>query len=149
MGDWPGSSVGFPGLSEQGQHPPLLSCSSVLEGPSCLLLLISLASLLCPKDPHGLEGVSEGIGPNLRAEQASLADWAGDTLVHYSLIGDPKVTSRCGNYSLPFRHPSGMPALSSLHLAYPLSPPMSYQFIWGFLLSPWASRSPTIVLWVP
>ena len=38
---------------------------------------------------------------------------------------------------------SGSLILSGLHFSFPLSPLMSYQFTWAFLLSPWASGSST------
>ena len=37
---------------------------------------------------------------------------------------------------------SEAPILSGLHFSFPLSPPTSYWFTWGFLLSPWASGYP-------
>ena len=58
-GTSPGSPAGFLGSSGRGKHPPLLSCSSVPEGPSHLPLLISPASLLCPQDLRGLDGALE------------------------------------------------------------------------------------------
>ena len=47
-GDWPGRSAGSPDPSEQGNRPPLLSCSSWMAPPTC------------PQDPHGLDGALDG-----------------------------------------------------------------------------------------
>ena len=65
------SECGVPHLgAQQAPQAPVgganaLSSSLVLlgqEGPSRLPLLIFPASLLCPQDPHGLEGALEGGG---------------------------------------------------------------------------------------
>ena len=73
QGTSPGSPAGFLSLSGWGKHPPLLFCFFILEGPSCLPLLIFPASLLCLQDQPGLEGTSEGVQPS----QIAGADFPG------------------------------------------------------------------------
>ena len=65
----------FPGLEWVGQSPstpfPLL-----LEGPSCLPLLISPASLLCPQYLCGPDRALGCGGTSLGAQQAPQPEWA-------------------------------------------------------------------------
>ena len=71
-GDQPGCSAGSPGPSGRGKCPLLL-----LEGPSRLPLLISLASLLCPQDPHGLEGALDCRELAWELSRLPMPQWVG------------------------------------------------------------------------
>ena len=116
--------------------------------PTCLSAFTP-ASFLCPQDQHGPDRASEGIRPSPRAGQTSLADRAGDTLGALPPDPSPQESLQAWEPLLPLSHPSGALVLSGLHFSSPLCPPTSYRFTWGFLLSPWALRSPTSVLQVP
>ena len=86
----------------------------VWEGPSRLPLLISLASLLCPQDPRGLEGWGAALeGRGLAWELSSLPGLSGQ--------GDrPLLLSR----SSPRPLPPASPDLPSLRGADPVWPPL-------------------------
>ena len=127
-------------------------CSSpaplVLEGPPCLPLPISPASLLCPQDLRSPEGTIEGIRPSPRAERTSLANWAGDVLAMLPPIPEPKGVQRSGNpsplsatpqgcWSCPVStspppsvppHPTSSVGGSSCHLGRQGPPPESCRF---------------------
>ena len=131
------------GLKWAGKCPPLLSCYS---GPGGPLLLASPAlpwpPSYAPRTHTAQRGAPEGIGPGQRAKQISLADRAGDTLGVLPLIQAPKGPSMRGNPSplsatLRGAGPVQLPLFPHLGL------PMSYQFAWGFLPSPWVARSAT------
>ena len=129
----------FPVLEWSGQMPsaPLLL---LLDGSSCLPLLISLHFLLCPQDQCGWgEGGLGGQGTGLGTQQPPQAAWAGQ------MTCAPLLLLLEGPSQLPIliSLASGAPILSGLHFSYPPHPPMFYQFTWGFLPSPWASGSPT------
>ena len=68
----------LPGLKWAGQSPstPLLL---LLQGPSCLPLLISLASLLCPQGPTQPGGGLEGRGPAWELGRLPMPKWVGLT----------------------------------------------------------------------
>ena len=80
-GDQPGSSAGSLGLGGRGKHPPLLSCSSRRAPPACLSCSPPTppASFLCPQGPTWPGGGFGGQGTGLRAQQASWAEWVGQT----------------------------------------------------------------------
>ena len=121
----PGNPAGFLGSSGQGKCPPLLSCSSGPgpEVPSHLPVLISLASILCPQDPPGLEGALEGMGWAWELRKLPEPDWVGQPAgepgrlprligwgkcwAHSLLIQAPKGPSRCGNPSPLSTTPQG------------------------------------------
>ena len=103
-----------------------------------------LTSLLCPQDQCGRGGGAlEGRGPAWEPSRLPRPEWLGQSpplllllegLSHLPLLISPA---------------SGSLILSGLHFSSPLSTPTSYQFTWGFLLSPWASGSPTSSQQVP
>ena len=147
----PAGFLGPSGLSSlhfSSTSPPLLLLQS-WRAPHACLSCSALASLLHPQDQHGPEGASEGVGSGQRGEQTSLADWAGETLG--ALPPDPSSRGSLQAWEPlpPLSHSSGTSVLSGLHFSCPLSPPTSYRFAWGFLLSPWVSRSLTSLRQAP
>ena len=136
----------FPRLEWVGQtsFTPLPLFPSRGAPPSCLSSSPP-ASLLCPQNQHGPEGPSESIGPGPRAGQTSPADREGKILGMLPPDLSPRGSLQAWEPLPPLSHPSGVLLLSSLHFSSPLSPATSYQFPWGFLLSPWASRSLTSI----
>ena len=142
---WMGLWRGGTGLgAQQAPRPewarrlPSAPLLLLLDGPSRLPLLISLASLLCPQDPRGLEGALVGdYQPG--SSTGSPAPVGGAIAVH----SPPALPGE----SLPPASPD-LPGLRGTNPVWPPfllppSPPMSYQFTWGFLPSPWASGSHT------
>ena len=81
-----GSPAGFLGSSGWCKCPPLLYCSSSLEVPSHLPLLISPPSFLCRQDPCGLEGALEGVGPAWELSRFPVPEWVGQTSSAHFLI---------------------------------------------------------------
>ena len=130
----------LPGLEWVGQTPssPL---QLVQDGSSHLSLLISPASLLRPQDQcgQGERGASEGRGPAWELSKLPGPEWAGQM----PSAPLPLLPEGPSHLSLLISLTSGAPILFGLHFSSPLSPPTSYQFSWGFLLSPWASGCPT------
>ena len=123
-----------------GRANALLSSPAppVWEGPSRLPLLISWASLLCPKGPTRPGGGLRGQGTVLGAQQALQPEWARRS-PSASLLLFPESPSRLPLLISPA---SGAPSLSGLHFS-PLSPPTSYLFTLEFLPSPWVSEFST------
>ena len=107
------------------------------EGPSRLPLLISLASLLCPQDPRGLEGALEG-GTGLGAQQAPWPKWARQS-PSTPLLLLPESPS---HLPLLISLASGVPILSGLHFSSHLGTPTSYRFTLGFLPCLLGGQSP-------
>ena len=100
------------------------------------------------KRPWGLWGVElrlkeqkgprHGRGPHLGAQQASWLEWTRQS--HSGPLPLSPDSPSC--LPLLIAPASGVLILSGLHFSSPLSPPMSYWFTLGFLLSPWVSESP-------
>ena len=107
------------------------------ESPSHLPLLISLASLLCPQDPRGLEGALEG-GTGLGAQQAPWPKWARQS-PSTPLLLLPESPS---HLPLLISLASGVPILSGLHFSSHLGTPTSYRFTLGFLPCLLGGQSP-------
>ena len=133
-----------PVLEWVGQLPsaPLLL---LLEGPSCLPLLISPASLLYPQGPMWPGGTLEG--RRLAWELLSLTrlEWVGRSSSTPLLLFSESPSCLPLLISLA----SGVMILSGLHFSSPLSPPTSYCFTLGFLWSPRESESSTSGQQVP
>ena len=137
QGTSPGSPASFLGSSGQGKRPPILSRSSQMAPPACLSWSPWPPSF-APRNHEAWMGLWRG-DTGLGAQQAPQPKWAGQ--------------SPSAPLSLFPESPSCLPLLispasralilSGLHFSYPFSPPVSYQFILGFLPSPWASESPT------
>ena len=108
------------------------------DGSSCLPLLISPASLLCPRTHAAWMGLWRG-GTSLEAQQAPWPEWARQ-LPSTPLPLFPESSTRL---PLLTSLASGSQILSALHFSSPLSPPTSYWFTLVFLPSPWVSESPT------
>ena len=141
QGTSPGSPAGFLGLSRRGKRPPLLSCSSSLQGPMPPASpdLPGLPSM--PTGPIRLCGVDlGGQGTSLGAQQAPLAQVGGAINLSTPL---PFLLEGPSRLPLLISPASGVPILSGLHFSTRLSPPSSYQFTLGFLASSWASEFPT------
>ena len=146
MGEWglgpslrewgtsPGSPAGFLGSSGRGKCPRLLSCFSGLEGPSCLPLLISPTSLLCPQDQCGRGDVEAlgGRGPAWELSRLPRPEWVGQSPLASVLL----LPEGPSHLPLLISPASGVPILSGLYFFSPLSPPTYYWFTWGFLPSP-------------
>ena len=136
QGTSPGSPAGFLGSSRRDKRPPLLSCSSHLP------LLFSLGLLPIPLGPMRPGG---GVGPGgQRTGLGSSAGSPGRVGRADALRSSPSPPGG----SLPSAFPD-LPGLRGadpvwLPLLLPLQPPTSYRFTWGFLPSPWASRSPPV-----
>ena len=122
----------FSGPKWEGQTPsaPLLLLRSWRAPPACLSCSPP-ASLLCPQDQRVPEGASEGVGAAPRAGQTSWADWAGETLGSLPPRSEPLRVPPGMGTPPRLSHPSGAPALSSLHFSSSLSSPISYWFAWG------------------
>ena len=111
------------------------------ERHSCLPLLISPASLLCPQDPRGLEG---------------LRRWAYQP---GSSVGSLGPSGLCDCPPLFLEGPSHLPLLispasgalilSGLHFSSPLSPPTSLLVHLGVPPISWGVRVPTSSQQVP
>ena len=123
-----------------GGEKALLSSPAppVWEAPSHLPLPISLVSLLCPQDPHGLDGALE-----CRALAWELSRLCGPSGQGNCLLLLFHSSQSPSHLPLLISLASGAPILSGLHFSSPLSPPMSYRFTLGFLPSPWAPESCT------
>ena len=128
----------LPGLKWAGQSSsaplPLL-----LDGPSCLPLMISLASLLCPPGPTQSGGALEGRGSAWELSRLPEPEWAGQS----PSAPFPLFLESPSRLPLLISLASEVPILSGLHFSSPLCPPTSYWFTLEFLPSPWASESPT------
>ena len=133
VGDSPGSPAGFLGLSGWGIHPLFLSSSSHLP------LLISPASpSMSPRTHVAWRGIWRA------------GDWPGSSAASPARVGQvmpstplPLFPESPSCLPLLIFPASGVLSLSGLHFSSPLSPPMSYWFTLVFLLSSWASESPT------
>ena len=153
-GTSPGRPASFLGLSGWGKCPPLLSCSSGPRGslPPASPDLPGLRGTDPVWPPLLLPSQSPHILPvHLEVPPISLGvrvphQWPAGTLV----VERPNLESfHTAILTLPSCLPlllslaSGALILSGLHFSFPLCPPTSYRFTWGFLLSAWASGSPT------
>ena len=130
---WEFSRLPGPEWAEQSPStPPLL----LPEDPS-RLPLPDLPPM--PQGPTRPGGGFGGQGTRLRAQQGPRPEWPGRSpsapLPH--LLEGPSCLP------LLISLASGALILSGLHFSFPLCPPTSYRFTWGFLLSAWASGSPT------
>ena len=142
--DQPGSSAVSPGLSGRGNQP--LHSSPVPPGWPLPPASPDLPDL--PPMPPGPTRPGWGFGwggTSLAAQQAPWPEWVR-RLPSALFPLFPESLSRLPLLNSPA---SGEPILSGLHFFSPLSPPSSYQFTLGFLLSPWASESPTSGRQVP
>ena len=137
VGDWPGISAGSLCPSGQGSCPR--SSPVPQDGSSCLPLLITLTSILCPQVPTRPGGGLGGPGIDLGAPQAPWAQMGG--AIAFAPL--PLFPESSSHLPLLISPASGMPILSGLHFSSPLSPPTSYLFTLGFLPPPWASEFPT------
>lgn len=105
---------------------PSTPLTLLLGGPSCLSILISTACLLCPEDPHGLNGALEG-NTYLGAQQAARPKWVRQS--HSAPL--PLFPESHSHLPLLSSLASGALILSDLHFSSPLSTPVSYWFTCG------------------
>ena len=107
-----------------GQMPssPLLLLRSWKVPPTCLSCSPP-PSLLRPQDQHSPERASEGIGPGLRAGQASWANWAGETLGALPLDPSPQGSLRAWEPLPHPSHPSAAQSCPASTSALPSVPP--------------------------
>ena len=149
QGTPPGSPVGFPawvgGAAALCSSPAPL----VLESPSCLPPLFSPSLPPTPPGPTWPRVGFWGCRTRLKSSADFPGDWTGEALSALPPGLSPRASLHAWQPLPPLSLPSGVPVLSSLHFSSPLSPPTSYRFAWGFLPSPWASRSPTSIWQVP
>ena len=131
----------LPGLECAGQPPasPLLLWS--WRAPPTYLSCSPLSLLPMPPGPMWPRGVG-GPGEWGTSPGSSADSWGP------SGRGSRPVLLSCSSCRAPPACFSLSPApweliLSGLHFSSPLSPTMSYRFTWEFLLSTWASGSPT------
>ena len=118
----------LPGPQWAGQSPsapfPLL-----LDGPSHLSLLISLASLLCPQDSCGLDGALDGGEVAWELSRLPRPEWARPSPSALLLL----LQEGPSHLPLLISLASGTLILSGFHFSSLLGPPTSYRFTLGFL----------------
>ena len=100
--------------------------------------ILPLASFLCPQGPMRPGRGLEVRGSAWELSRLLMQEWARRSL-SAPLPFLPEGPSRL---PLLISLASGALILSCLHFSSLLSPPTSYQFTSGFLLSPWVSESP-------